>query len=68
MGKFLKYPKLLTELLAKSQKIVKNCTFSTMQIKKQPHAELLNFGDLTLGHEFYYHRKNTELFVSLTTF
>jgi hypothetical protein len=37
-------------------------------MKKQPLAELLDFGDLTLGHSFYYHSKNTESGVSPATF
>jgi hypothetical protein len=37
-------------------------------MKKQPLAELLDFGDLTLGHSFYYHSRNTESGVSPDTF
>jgi hypothetical protein len=31
--------------------------------KKQPLSELSDFGDLTLGHSFYYRRKNTDVVV-----
>jgi hypothetical protein len=37
-------------------------------MKKQPLAELLDFGDLTLGHSFYYHSEYTESCVSPDTF